>query len=116
MIHKIQIQIDLQYPPSRQLEGANAEMFLQTAICASFKWRDNVVATKLGNQPREKGRQLDTRTFLSADNKRCSVRGAAQLSCGRPRRPALVATAKTESMVYSAKRREYGRSGGRTAC
>ena len=51
---------------------------------------------------------LDIWYTVSADNKRCHVRRATRTSSGRPRRPALVAAANTNSMVYTAKHAESG--------
>jgi hypothetical protein len=60
-----------------------------------FKYHAVVAQPKLQDKSREKGR-LDTYAFLSADNKRCSVRRAARTSFGRLSRPALAATELTQ--------------------
>lgn len=61
-------------------------------LCTSFKTREQLRQTKLGNQARKRNRCWNTWYSLSADYKRCSVRRAARLSFGRFRRPVLAAT------------------------
>ena len=66
------------------------------AIPASFRvlYTKPAIDRVSTNRSTTRGKtELDTRLYLSADNKRCSPRQAARTSFGRSRRPALVAAA-----------------------
>lgn len=93
-------------------------------LCTSFKTREELPQTKLGNQSREEGTgdgptspktHNRTRSFLSAEYKRCSLRRAARLSSRRPRRPALEASQIEKSMRSTLKHNEISRPRRRVA-
>ena len=79
------------------------EMFLRDA---------GKVQHRLRNQITRERQDLDTRVFLSADNKRYSARRATRIFPRRPRRPALAAIEYIESMVNSREPAQIDRIGG----
>jgi len=87
-------------------------MIAETAPRESFytKGALNAVST---NELITRGKTaVNTRLYLSADNKRCSRRRAARTSFGRSRRPALVAYEYANPMDNSRKPAEFDRRGG----